>query len=352
MFCNLEHQLLSFYKNQNFPPASYVYLAVSGGLDSMAMLALHQKIAKVLKIHLIVVHIHHGVLTGKEFSIQNSFRNKAYKTVQEYCEKHNIKFISNILEENREQGLKDKNSKQKAEQKLEGSEAEYRKYRYDYFEKILLDSKFVSKILVTAHTANDLLETRLLRLMRGVGPQGFISIKPVSDKKKYLLVRPLLKVLRSDLEDYMREKDMPFCEDPSNQSTKFLRNWLRLEVLPIVVKKEKKYLQNMSQSLNLIASELDEDSSFLREGLIIENKIKLSLFYSLSVAKQKRVLAHYLYCNKVKNYSMGHVLELLKYLNAPRKEQSFFVAKQCWKLKEAWLYILDNSSKSIKLKTD
>ncbi len=365
MFCHLEHQLLSFYKNQKLPVESSIYLAVSGGLDSMAMLALHQKLKKALKIHLTVVHFHHGEVFGKENIAQNNFRNKTYKALQEYCEKQKIAFISNALKSSTKQSFlsntkqspqKEKHFNETEEIKnlevaVKNSEAEYRKCRYDYFEEILLLSKFDSKLLVTAHTADDLLETRLMRLMRGVGSQGLVAIKPVSIKENHLLVRPLLTVMRSSLQDYVHQNAVPFFEDPSNKNDQFLRNWLRLKVLPIIAQKNKKYLQNMSQSLNAIASDQKEDIDFLQK-VVVKNKIHLDVFYSLSVVDQKRTLAHYLYCNKVKNYSMGHVLELLKYLNAPKKEQFFHIARQGWKLKQPWLYILDNSSKSIRLNTD
>ncbi|MBE8222053.1 MAG: tRNA lysidine(34) synthetase TilS [Bdellovibrionales bacterium] len=348
MFCNLEHQLLSFYKNQAFKEPC-IYLAVSGGLDSMAMLELHNKLKKILKINLIVLHVHHGFADDKitdDDCVKNDFRNKAYGLVKDYCKKNDIKFLSNAQKDFKKDVVIDFKK---------DSEEKYRKYRYDYFEKILLNSKFDLNILVTAHTSDDLLETRLMRLMRGVGPQGFASIKAVSEKKicnkTYLLVRPLLNTMRFDLKDYVKKNNLTFCQDPSNKDTNFLRNWLRLKVLPVIAKKDKKYIKNMSQSLNLIANKLDSDNSFM-DSLIVKNKIKLSLFHSLSLDNKKQALAHYLYCNKIKNYSMGHVLELLKYADATKKQQSFSVAKQRWELKDTWLYMLDNSSKSTKLKTD
>lgn len=352
MFCKLEHQLLDFYKNQNFPELSSVCVAVSGGLDSMAMLALHQRLSKILKIKLIVIHIHHGLGLNSTDSSQNSFRDKAYQLVKNYCNCHKLEFFSNIDKKNKNLNIRIKKKVDAQFSEKEGSEAFYRKYRYECFDKVFLELDSSFKILVTAHTANDLLETRLMRLMRGVGAQGLPSMKPVRDTGTYHLVRPLLKVMHSDLELYLKSKETPFVEDPSNQDLNFFRNWLRQQILPLIHKKDSKYLGTMAKSLNIVSSALEKSLSSVAGAVIIDNQINLSLFYSLSTTEKKQILAQYLYDNKVQNYSMGHILEVLKYLAKPEKEQSFKLAKKEWLLSQGLLYILDNSLKNTNIKTD
>lgn len=340
MFCDLEHQLLHFYKDQKFLKSAHIYLAVSGGLDSMSMLVLHQNLTKILKIKLAVIYVYHWDLNS--CAEQKTFRKQAFQMLKSYCKEHNILFFSNA------QAADFKTQADKITKKQ--SEADYRKTRYQYFDQVLQQSNADLKILATAHTAEDLLETRLLRLMRGVGGQGFSSIEAVKQHKHYLLIRPLLNISKKDLKWYVTEKNINFFTDPSNKDKKFLRNWLRESILSLIEKKNPKYLQNMSQSFNLMAQQLQKTKP--QTVSLVENKINLNVFNSMAISKQKQILAQYLYVNKIKNYSMGHVLELLKHLNSSKKEQSFNLGKRLWLISKSQLYVLDNSPKSTKLKND
>lgn len=88
--------------------------------------------------------------------------------------------------------------------------------------------------MFTAHTSNDQAETVLMRILRGSGVQGLGGIKPKRSLTKGVgLGRPLL-LFKEQILDYLRENNILWREDPSNQQTRFLRNKIRLHLLPLL----------------------------------------------------------------------------------------------------------------------
>ena len=87
-----------------------------------------------------------------------------------------------------------------------------------------------------AHTRNDLAETVLMRLMRGSGLYGLRAILPKRSIEGITFVRPLINVNRTDIEDYLKIKKIPFCMDATNQRTIYERNKVRLKLLPLLAR--------------------------------------------------------------------------------------------------------------------
>lgn len=112
----------------------------------------------------------------------------------------------------------------------EGVEAAARKARYDAL-RPLIDAQAA---LLTAHHANDQLETVLLALMRGAGAAGLSGSPRVQRFGDGLIVRPFLPFTRSQLESWARERQLQWIEDPTNDSAAFDRNFLRTHVTPIL----------------------------------------------------------------------------------------------------------------------
>jgi len=90
------------------------------------------------------------------------------------------------------------------------------------------------ELLITAQHADDQLETALLALLRGAGPAGLAAMPAVAALGRGLLVRPFLSVPRADMARYAESRKMPVVEDPSNAQLRFDRNFLRLQVLPLL----------------------------------------------------------------------------------------------------------------------
>lgn len=105
--------------------------------------------------------------------------------------------------------------------------------RYEWFTEIVLEwGTEAPSYILTAHHADDNIETLLMRFFRGTGLQGLTGI-PVKDEQRRLL-RPLLSFRKSELEVYAREKQLSFVEDSSNASDKYTRNFFRNRLLPQV----------------------------------------------------------------------------------------------------------------------
>ena len=84
--------------------------------------------------------------------------------------------------------------------------------------------------IATAHNANDNVETVLLHLVRGAGLDGLTGIPP----RRGRLIRPMLALSRTDIDDYLARKGIPWVEDSTNAQTDYVRNRIRQEVLPVL----------------------------------------------------------------------------------------------------------------------
>ncbi len=113
-----------------------------------------------------------------------------------------------------------------------------RELRYTWFEGLLKNKGF-AKVL-TAHHLDDALETFLINLSRGTGIDGLTGIPEQTET----IVRPLLKFSREELLDYAKANELTWREDASNSDTKYLRNKIRAEVVPLLKDLHPSFLQN------------------------------------------------------------------------------------------------------------
>lgn len=117
----------------------------------------------------------------------------------------------------------------------DGLEAAARQARYEFLQASA--EELGARFVVTAHTADDQVETILHRIARGTGLEGLQGIprtRPLGPA--VCLMRPLLGVRHCDLESYLRTLDQPWCEDETNRELRFARNRIRHEVLPLLEK--------------------------------------------------------------------------------------------------------------------
>lgn len=178
-------------------------VAVSGGCDSMVLCELLRQSG----INYAIAHCNFR-LRGDESDADETF-------VEQYATKHGLKFFS--ARWNAEQLAKDR--------KLSIQEAA-RELRYAWFFELMRDRGF--DVLLTAHHADDNLETFLINLMRGTGTAGMLGIPEKTEK----IARPLLSFTREQLQDFAETSGIQWREDTSNTNTDYLRNRLRHRVLP------------------------------------------------------------------------------------------------------------------------
>lgn len=194
-----------------------VVAGVSGGPDSMALLALLIQIKKALDIEIVCAHVNHN--TGR----QGQFEEQ--KFVEKYCRNHNVIFETMTIED-----YGDDNFHNEAHTK-----------RYNYFSGLI--KKYNAKYLFTAHHGDDLIETILMRIVRGSTLRGYSGFSKEIDKGTYKIVRPLMNLTKDEILSYDKKNKIPYALDSSNQKDVYTRNRFRKYIVP-EFKKEDKNVHN------------------------------------------------------------------------------------------------------------
>lgn len=278
-------------------------VAVSGGLDSMLLLNMLQRLASALKLQLAVVHVHHG---GPD-----AFRKKAQKYVTEWCRQNDIPCFSET-------------SKVRLQ-----TEDEARQFRLQVYRRA--QKSFQADWLFLGHHQDDLLETRLLRLLRGTGPDGLKAMKMVFRDR----VRPFLETSRKELEAEAQAQALTWVEDPSNQETVYLRNWLRNVWLSELEQKSPGASKALARSLELL---LENHDSSVAPSVGFKKGILKAQFLCLTESQKKTCLARYISSLKIRNLTQNHIQEILKHLDSSKNVHTFTVAQLNWTLTKDMIF--------------
>jgi tRNA(Ile)-lysidine synthase len=124
--------------------------------------------------------------------------------------------------------------------------AQARKARY---EALFAAARAINApFLLTAHHQDDQVETLLIKLLRGTTPRT-MKFNNYFKEENVTIVRPLLMNTRADIMKYIKRWDIPYAEDPSNTNTKYLRAWVRNELLPKMEEKSPKIRSNITKFL-------------------------------------------------------------------------------------------------------
>ena len=157
-----------------------------------------------------------------------------------------------------------------------------RELRYNWFEELSSMLKF--DYLLTAHHANDNLETFLINLVRGTGLEGLSGIKDVHND----IIRPLLPFTRKEIEAYAETHKISWREDSSNASTKYLRNKIRHDIVPLLEQINPQFLDSFAQTQSHLKESFDLVEDYM--SLIYPEVVKKSKYgYQLDIAFLKRI---------------------------------------------------------------
>jgi len=218
-----------------------LFVAVSGGCDSTVLLHLLLDLAPSWKLKLAILHINHQ-LRGKASDQDEAF-------VRALAQKNKIPFFTTKVP-----------VKEVAREQKMSLEEAARTVRYKFFER-MVKTKEAQK-LALAHTLDDQAETVLMRIMNGTGLQGLQAIRPKRKLSGAYLIRPLIEVSRLEIRAFAKENHIKFREDKSNRSLHFVRNKIRLKLIPFM---EKAFNPQVKKALARLPHVLDVDLSFLAE---------------------------------------------------------------------------------------
>lgn len=296
----LEHQVWKLLK-ENGLQNKKILVALSGGVDSVALLRVLSNIHKDVS----ACYFHHG----EDDNI--NYRKEAQVFCDKLCRKLEVPFFPLKASE------------------LAKSEAQYRELRYDALKNLMKAEGF--DCLALGHHRDDLLETRLLRLIRGTGAQGFQAMEVYKEKR----FRPFLENSKVELKKYLRTEKLRTFEDPSNESLDPLRNWVRKEWLPLLEKKQKGAVSSLARSLETIAKDLGRQKN---NDLLLQNEayksqgLSRAFYLGLDGHGQKRLLAQYLFSLGKKDFTQAHLEEIQKRLDKSQKVITFKVAGCNWEI--------------------
>lgn len=249
-----------------------ICIAFSGGLDSRVLFEL----ARQLKEHqptlqLRALHIHHQL---------SQFADEWAAFVRQICATAQVPVKVHKVDP----------------QSLASASLEDRARRARY--AVFLQELQTDEVLLQGHHQDDQVETLLLRLLRGAGTLGLASIPLQRPLGKGLILRPLLTTPRAELFKFAQATQLTWVEDDSNFEVDFDRNYLRLEVLPLLQKRFANTNQNLARVTQLAAEsqQLNQDLAKLdlANCQLTEQSLNLEVFLKLAQYRQVNLLRYWL----------------------------------------------------------
>lgn len=287
-------------ENLPFLLESKLIVAISGGIDSVVLAYL----CKDVSLDIALAHCNFN-LRGKESDED-----------QRFVEALGLKLgIETFVQEFDTQNYAKAN-------KL-STQMAARDLRYEWFDELYQQLNF--DFLLTAHHADDNLETFLINLSRGTGLEGLTGIPEINKN----IVRPLLPFGRNEIEGFAKEMKIGWREDESNASTKYLRNKLRHEVIPILKGVNPQMLNNFTETIDYLkgTKQIVEDRIDEVSDEIVEVKPN-GIYLNIEVIKSQNNPKAYLY-ELLKDYGFTEWNDVVGLLDAQSGTQVF--SKE-WKL--------------------
>jgi tRNA(Ile)-lysidine synthase len=271
-------------------PKDRVLIGVSGGPDSVALLFALFYLQKDFMIDIMIGHLNHMFRPGSS--------KKAEKFVRQMAEEMELPFLS------------------KEVKKMSAQEAA-REVRYDFF---LEEARRHSADKVAlGHNADDQAETILMRIIKGTGTKGLGGIPPVRDD---FFIRPLIEIKREEIEEFLKTNKIEYITDPSNCKPIYMRNRLRLELIPKI---KKEYNPHIAEELLHLGHILREDEDYINnivEELAVnmlklnnndELELNIKPYVKLPVSLQRRIIRKgiALAGGEIRGISFKHVSDIM-----------------------------------------
>jgi len=249
-----------------------VLVAVSGGPDSVVLLDVLDRLKEALSLELAVAHFDHRLRPDDD--------DRETRFVASLAAMRNLPFVTQkALSPLGKKGI--------------SLEEAARDRRYEFLNDTLKAHGFQK--IALGHTLDDQAETVIMRLLRGSGPAGLSGIPPVRDRT---VIRPLIEVTRREVEDYRVHRMLPHITDPSNLERQYLRNRIRLDLLPQLKTYQPRILEILGQTAGIMRDDVrwmeTEAREWIKEHVKIlktgSHSVPLEAFRKLPAGFQNQVL--------------------------------------------------------------
>ena len=275
----------------------YLIVGVSGGPDSMALLHLLLKLKKELNLNIVCAHVNHNV--RKESDEEKNF-------VENFCANNNIIFEYIKLDS------------------CKHSEEILRNKRYEFLKTII--KKYNSKYLLTAHHADDLMETILMRIARGSTIKGYSGFSKEVSQSGYKIIRPLINVTKDDIYTYLKKNKLKYVTDESNFKDEYTRNRYRKYVLPFFKSEDSnvhKKFYKFSKTLLEYNEYITNDVKKVLKKVYPERVLNIEEFNKQPYLIKTRIIQYMLeeiYNNDLTKIDDNHVELILDLINSDKNK--------------------------------
>ena len=273
------------------------------------------------KDKIIVAHINHNV--RKQSNTEELF-------LSNYCKDNNITFECMKITEYKENNF----------------ENEARKKRYKFYKEIL--TKYNSSYLFLAHHADDLMETIIMKIIRGSNINGYAGIKKISYQDNYYIVRPFLDYTKQDILEYIKKYNITYYDDYTNNDITYTRNRIRHNIIPLLKKEDinihKKFIK-YSNTLNEYNDYINYEIDNIIKDIYINNTLYLDKFNTMHPFIKKNILYHILnniYNNKENIVKDIHIKNILNLINNPKPNITINMPNNIYVTKEYNILIFNN----------
>lgn len=276
-----------------------VIVAVSGGPDSVCLLEILFQLREMLNVCLIVAHLDHGLRPGED--------ERETEFVEKLARRLGLSFTH-------------ERAAQLANAHGASLEERAREMRYRFFERVL--NEHHAQRVALGHNMNDQAETVFMNILRGAGSAGLSGMPPVREN---LYIRPLIRTNRDGVLAYLKEKGLSYMMDSSNLEKKYLRNRIRLELMPSLLTYQPRLIEHLDDLAFLCREEnrfMEQEAEKCLQGMISRPSdrtldISLDAFTGLPSPLQYRVIRGAIKRAKgnLRRVDLAHIRAIIELIN-------------------------------------
>ena len=289
------------YQDIQIKPKDVIVFGCSYGPDSMALFKSLLLLRNKIDVQLVCAHVNHG---KRKESEQEKI------DLENYCKKNNV-----VFEYMKIMRYGDDNFHNEA-----------RNIRYQFFKDVAF--KYHARYIMTAHHADDLMETILMRIARGSTLEGYSGFRKMYSFDQYIIYRPFIEYTKQELLAFDEKYHVPFAIDASNEMDVYTRNRYRKIVLPFLKKED----PNIHQKFFKYSCALQEATDYLfkqtqnaMDLVVSSNTLNIDLFLQTDPYLQKRIIESMLskfYQDDLILIGEKHIQAILKMTHSKRANLS------------------------------